>query len=420
MSKSVCIIGAGIGGLVLGYRLLQKGYSVDILERSNKAGGLAAGFEFSGTHLEQAYHHIFKTDFAILELCRELSLEDKLLWLKSSIAVIDGNGLQSFSGPTDLLKFRGISITDKFRMGLLTLWLQYDKEYTRYNEMPAAEFMKKYCGNRAFEVVWKPLLVGKFGDDYKKVSMAWLWARIHTRANSKDRDGEKLGYFSGGFDVLVKKLVSEIKKMGGKIKYKQELADKKFGLLRKKYSKIVFTGPNSAFASLIKSEDETSPSYMYELLKTKYLGAVCIIFSTKQKLSNYYWHNVNQADSPFLALIEHTNLISTENYGGQEVYYLGKYLDMQSLEFLQSEDKIKHAWLKYLKQIFPKFDQKQISKTWIFKFKNAQHIVETGYKPLPYKTPLKNVYLMNFAQIFPEDRGTNFAVAEANKLANLF
>jgi len=29
------------------------------------------------------------------------------------------------------------------------------------------------------------------------------------------------------------------------------------------------------------------------------------------------------------------------------------------------------------------------------------------------------VYLANFSQIFPEDRGTNFAVREGNKVAEL-
>ncbi len=417
MSKSVCIIGAGLGGLVLGYRLLKKGYKVDILEKSDKIGGLAAGFEFNGTHLEQAYHHIFKTDTDILELCDELKLDNKLRWLKSSVAIVNQNGLQSFAGPTDLLKFNGLNFFDKLRMGLVTVWLQHDRNYHKYNKMSAAKFMKKYCGVRAYQVIWEPLLRGKFGNDYEKVSMAWLWARIHTRGNSKDKDGEKLGYFDGGFEVLVKKLCDEIKKMDGNIKKKQEIGDNQFTGLRKKYDKIIFTGPNSAFAKLISGQEETEPKYVHELLKTKYLGAICMVFSTKQKLSPYYWHNVNNQDSPFLAMIEHTNLVSAKNYEDEEVYYLGKYMDMQDPKFLASDEKIKEEWFKYLAKIFPEFNSKKVFKKWIFKFKNAQHLVEIGYRPLAYKTPLKNVYLMNFAQIFPEDRGTNFAVAEANKLA---
>lgn len=420
MSKSICIVGAGIGGLVLGYRLLQKGYRVDILEKSNRIGGLAAGFELNGTHLEQAYHHIFRTDQAILQLCQDLSLEKKLLWLKSSVAIIDKSGMQSFSGPKDLLRFKGLSLVDKIRMGLVTLWLQNDKKYLKYNKVPAVVFMKKYCGKGAYETIWEPLLLGKFGDNYKKISMAWLWARIHTRANSKDKGGEKLGYFDGGFEVLVSALNNKIKKMGGRIKCKQNLTPRKFRLLRKKYDKVVFTGPNSAFAELIKNEEESKPGYIYELKKTKYLGAICMVFTSTQKISPYYWHNVNNPNSPFLALIEHTNLVPSNKYNGKEVYYLGKYLDMQSEEFLMNEEKIKEKWLKYLKQIFPNFNKKELIKYWVFKLKNAQHVVEVNYKPMAYKTPLKNVFLMNFSQIFPEDRGTNFSVAEANKLANLF
>jgi hypothetical protein len=27
--------------------------------------------------------------------------------------------------------------------------------------------------------LWEPLLVGKFGEYYREVNMAWFWARIH-------------------------------------------------------------------------------------------------------------------------------------------------------------------------------------------------------------------------------------------------
>jgi hypothetical protein len=47
--------------------------------------------------------------------------------------------------------------------------------------------------------------------------------------------------------------------------------------------------------------------------------------------------------------------------------------------------------------------------------------VDTNYEEkIPdYKTPLPGVFLANFSQIFPEDRGTNFAVREGEKIAAL-
>jgi len=56
-----------------------------------------------------------------------------------------------------------------------------------------------------------------------------------------------------------------------------------------------------------------------------------------------------------------------------------------------------------------------------FRFKAAQHIVDTDYeKKIPgCRTPLPGVFLANFSQVFPEDRGTNFAVREGEKVAEM-
>jgi len=414
-SKKVLIVGGGLGGMVLALRLLQKKYKVTIVEKSDHVGGLASGFELYGNNLELAYHHIFKTDTSIVALAKELGLEECLTWNKSSMAIFHNGKMQSFGGAADLLKFEGLDIADKLRLGSTALLLQKDNNWEKYHKMLAYKFMQKMCGQKAYSTIWEPLLIGKFHQHYKEVSMAWLWARIHTRGNSKEDGVEKLGYFSGGFVVLINKLEKEIKKLGGVIKLNQNL-DK---LPRDKYDKIIFTGPNGAFANLIKDEEEVEPKYLYDLKNVPYLGAVCVVFSSRQSLSEYYWHNINEKGAPFLAFIEHTNLIDKKNYEEKYVYYAGVYAPHDSKIFTKSEEEIKKEWLKYVGKIFPKFEKKMVEKSWVFKLKNAQHVVKPGYTPLSYKTPLKDIYLMNFAQVFPEDRGTNFAVAEAEKVAKL-
>jgi hypothetical protein len=74
-----------------------------------------------------------------------------------------------------------------------------------------------------------------------------------------------------------------------------------------------------------------------------------------------------------------------------------------------------------LKKIHPQFDAQQIIEKHLFKLKHAQHIVDTNYESkIPdYRTPLTGLFLANFSQIYPEDRGTNYAVREGNKIAGM-
>jgi len=383
MKKTVAIIGAGIGGLVAGYELSKKGYKVTVFEKEKEIGGLLAEFKIEGKNLEKTYHHIFETDKEIINLIEELGLKDKLKWHKSSIALFYNNQFYPFFGIIDLLKFKELGLIDKFRLGMVYLWLKFDKNWEKYEKITAADWMEKWVGKKAYEVVWKPLLKGKFHDYYTKVSMAWLWARIHTRGNS-----DKLGYLEGGFGQVVKKLAENLNV--------QTLCPSGISLDRatSKFDLIIDTRP-------IKNID--------------YIGAVDVVFSSTQNLSPYYWHNINDLKSPFLVFIQHTNLVDKSNYNNKHIYYLGTYVPQNHEYFKISDEKIGRIFFDYLKKIFPKFDEKQIGEKTVFKFQNAQHVVVTSYKVKSYKVNEK-LYRLNFAQIYPEDRGINFAVREARKL----
>ena len=149
--------------------------------------------------------------------------------------------------------------------------------------------------------------------------------------------------------------------------------------------------------------------------KIDYLGMMTVIFSSEQDLGKYYWNNINDVKSPFVALIQHTKLVEKSKYNNKNIYYLGTYLSQKSNYYKMSDKKIEDEWLNYLKNIFPKFDRKKISEIKVFKSKIAQHIVGLNYK-VPKYWINKKTYRMNFAQIYPEDRGMNYAVKEAKKL----
>ncbi len=394
MKSKILVVGGGITGLVAAYRLLQKKYPVTIVEKSDNLGGLLGGFKINGVNLEKAYHHIFKTDKEIISLIEELGLTDKLKWHESKTALYYDKTIYPFAGVMDLLKFKPLNLIDKLRLGLVKIYLEKENNWHKFENVLAYEWMKKWCGDRAYRVVWEPLLKGKFSDRYQDISMAWMWARIHTRGNSSEKGKEYLGYMDGGFQLIIDELEKRIKKMEGRIEMKNEILD--FTKLEEEYYKIISSAP-------LKGVD--------------YLGAVTVVFSSKQSLSPYYWHNINNIKSPFLAFIQHTNLMGTKNYGGKNIYYMGTYLPQNHKYFTCKDSLIEKDFFEYLKKIFAEFNVKEIEEKFVFKFKYAQHIVIKNYKKqIPRYKEGGKIIQANFAQIYPEDRGINYAVREAERI----
>jgi hypothetical protein len=65
------------------------------------------------------------------------------------------------------------------------------------------------------------------------------------------------------------------------------------------------------------------------------------------------------------------------------------------------------------------FDRSWVKGLWLHREPAAQPIVTVGYRAkIPaMQTPRRGLVLANTTQIFPEDRGTNYAVREGEEAA---
>lgn len=417
-------------GLVTAYRLTQAGRPVTLVEAGNEVGGLAGSFSVNGEALEKAYHHLFKSDKAILDLIEELGIEERMEWCKSSVGLYRNGKVWPFMTPLDLLRFKPCSLDGRIRIGLVSLYIKFTKKWQPLAGKSALEWMTKYCGKSATETVWGPLLRGKFDKYASQISMAWLWARLNIRTNSKERgeQEELLGYINGGFAVLVEALKQKIIAGGGEVLVNTRASDLSQTTERqysvslnneaRAFGKVVFTGSSRSFLRATQSL-ALPAEYVEKVGSVDYLGAMCLIFSSKQKLGDYYWTNVNEDDAPFLVFIRHTKLIDSARYNGEEVYYIGAYCDQTQGLFCEEEAAIEAKWFSYITKMFPAFDFENVSSKSLFKFKDAQHVVKPEYEKsiVDYESPLAGLYLANFTQIYPEDRGTNFSVEEGNKVS---
>ena len=160
------------------------------------------------------YHHIFTTDTTIVSLIEELGLGDRLVWKDSKVGFFNGGKIWPFVTPLDLLRFKPLPLIDRVRLGLAGLYLRRKSEWSHYEEVTAWEWIRKNAGQKALDVVWGPLLKGKFADQAEEVAMAWLWSKIHLRFASRKTGAsqkEQLGYMMGSFGVYIKELERRIR-----------------------------------------------------------------------------------------------------------------------------------------------------------------------------------------------------------------
>ena len=430
---NIGIIGGGLTGITTAYRLIQQGHKVTIFEASGYLGGLAAGFELAGHRVEHAYHFLYKTDEYILGLVKELGLEDKLTFHKSSVSTYYGDTLYPMETPIDLIRFKPISFIDRIRAGVTVLYLQKVKNWRKLENITALEWLRKYAGRAVTDVIWEPLLRGKFDRYFDKVTMSWLWGRVLQRVDSRDAKmgGEALGYFDGGFRKIIDALVNPITEAGTDIRVNTPVSKLKHNpetdtvtvttaAGEETFDRVLATVPSHVLAKLIGEYEGNDPTYFQKLRSIDYLDAVVQVFATPQKFTKYYWHNVNTPNSPFVVFLSLTNLVGSERFDGLNVYYIGDYVPPEHEYMSADKDELKKRWYAELKKMFPDFDESQVVDDALFKMRNAQHIVDIGFeqnKLVPYETPCPGVLMCNFSQIYPMDRGTNYAVRDGNEMA---
>jgi protoporphyrinogen oxidase len=426
MSKqSVNIVGAGFTGLSMGYYLAKAGWQVNIFEKDSEPGGLAGSFKVEGENLEKFYHHWFTNDQHIMDLIKDLKCEDHIVVRETRTGMYYSNNFFKLSSPLDLLKFKPLNFINRIRLGFVVLAVRLVKDWKTLEGITAKDWLIKICGKQGYQVVWEPLLKGKFGRYAESVSAVWFWNKLKLRGGSRGEKGkEYLAYYKGGFASLAESMVSAIQGMGGTIHFStgvKEITSE--GKLVTdsgndyKADKTILTVPLPACATLLKNA--TSEAYTDSLNKVQYIGNVCLTLELNRSLSEIYWLNVNDPGFPFVGIIEHTNFEPKESYKGRHIVYLSKYLPTDEDLYKMSETEFYEYAVPYIQKMFPAFEKDWVIDYHVWKEAYSQPLVTLHYsKIIPqFKTPVASVYINTMAQIYPEDRGTNYAVREGKLMA---
>lgn len=414
---NIAIIGGGLTGLTAAYELTKRGAKATVFEKDKFLGGLANGFS-GGTwdwKLEKTYHHFFTNDRAIIGLAKELGMKNDLMVLSPTTSVYLHGEQHPFDTPLNILKFPGLPFVDRVRTGLTAAIMKLNPFWQPLEHMTAKKLFQCINGRIAWKAIWEPLLDAKFGPYADKVAASWLWARLYKRTS-------RLGYFTGGFSRFVEVLALQVKKQGGNIYTDspiQTIKKMKKGFLinGSQFDAILFTVPSPIAAAIGGFDDH----YKKQLLSIPHLWAQTLILETKKPiLEKTYWLNINDRSFPFLAVVDHTNMIDATHYGGNHICYIGNYLPDGHPFIKKTKEELLALFFPYLKKIAPDMKKSDILNMFVFTAANAQPVHTLNYsKRAPtIITPYEHIYLANLDSIYPWDRGTNYAVAFGKRAAN--
>ncbi len=430
-SRKIAIIGAGVAGLAAAYDLNRAGYSVTIYEAAPAVGGLAAGFKAPHWNwtLEKFYHHWFASDKHMLGLIRELGWSDQVLFPRPYTVVYYQGKFQPLDSYVEALKFtlKHFSLIDLVRFGGVGVYLRLTPRWQPLERVTVDAWMRKWAGERVYNALWRPMLVGKFGEEnLNVVNMAWFWARLHARTT-------RLGTFVGGFQAFLDKLAELLRGRGVEIRLGMPITGIKPrsgpgnlpGLSvetasgAESYDAVISTSSPALMAQLTP---DLPDSYSASLKALRSMGAVVLIVTLDRQLTSYYWHNLpKEAGFPFLALVEHTNSGSSEHFGGDHIIYCGDYLNPDHEYFRLSKEELLERFLPAFRRFNPDFDRSWVKDAWLWKTAYAQPVPPLNHSRNipPLRTPLPGLYFASMSQVYPWDRGTNFAVDIGRKVAGM-
>ncbi|WP_276260891.1 NAD(P)/FAD-dependent oxidoreductase [Haloglomus litoreum] len=389
------IVGGGMAGLAAAHRLQQRGHEVQVFEASDDLGGLAATYETRGDPIEKFYHHLSKSEETIVELAEELGLGDEVEWRVGKNAYYVDGVVHPLDTPGEILAYPHLSLYDKFRLGMLTLEVDvrggvpafdtYD-DLADFEDVPIREFLLEHTTRGVYEFFFEPLLDAKFGSRKEDVSAAWLLGRIKFRGERDLRRGEILGYLDGGFAQLLDALVADV----GREHIETD-------------ARVTGIQHGDAVESVTVEQDGTTTDHDVDALVVAtmphllerwvgyecdidFQGSVCAVLGMDEPLMDTYWLNIAD-DAPFGALIEHTNFVPAERYGGEHLLYAASYVqDLDEALWEMDDGEVREHWLTGIEDLFPDFDRSSVEWMEVGRNPRTAPVYERGYleKVVPY------------------------------------
>jgi protoporphyrinogen oxidase len=423
LKQRIAVLGAGPMGLAVAYQLAKDGHEPVVFEADDRVGGMTATFDFNGLEIERYYHFHCISDHAFLTMLDELNIQDKMHWVETKMGYWYQNKLQAWGNPLALLSFKGLGWVAKFRYGLHAFLSTKRNNWKPLDHVEASDWIRRWVGAEAYEVLWRRLFDYKFYDHVGNLSAAWIWSRIRRIGRSRySLFHEKLGYLQGGSKTLLQAMSDATESHGGVIRLRTPVT--KVVIEKGQVAGVVVNGQVEAFDKVISTIPlpyvprvmPDLPTDVLEKFKAlKNIAVVCVIAKMAKPLTENFWLNTNDPDMDIPGLVEYTNLQPLERH----IVYVPFYMPGEHPKFADADEVFIQKVKRYLQKINPALADSDFLDVRASRYRYAQPICDPGYleKLPPAALPVKGLWVADTSYYYPEDRGISESIGFGRQMA---
>jgi protoporphyrinogen oxidase len=423
MSK-VAIVGAGTLGLTTAHHAVKAGHAVDVFEADTVAGGMAAHFDFAGISLERYYHFVCKADRATFELLEELGLAHAMRWRPTSMGYFYRGAHYEWGTPIALLRFPHLGPIAKLRYGLFAFLATQRTAWSDLDARRADEWIKSWCGEEAWRVLWEKLFTLKFYEYAHDISAAWIWTRIKRVGTSRvSLMQEELGFIDGGSETLVNRLVESIGAGGGTVQLGSPVSEVHLeagrvtgltvGGQRRHYDAVITTVPLPLIPRMIPALPAAVKD-RYAALKN--VGVVCVVHKLSKSVTRHFWLNVNDERMAVPGIVEFSNL---RDFGPDHIVYFPYYLPASHPKFAWTDAQFVAESFAYLKLLNGGLADADRLASRVSRLRYAQPVCGPRFleNVPPVVSAVQGLQIADTSSYYPEDRGISEGARLAREMA---
>jgi protoporphyrinogen oxidase len=424
------IIGGGLMGLALAERLGSAGHRVHVFERAAQPGGLATWHDFGPFTWDRFYHVILPSDTALVEFVRRIGLGSELRWRPTQTGYYVDRAIHPLSSGLDFLKFPLLGPWSKARLAATILYCSRIRDWRALERMTVEDFLVRHSGRATFEKFWKPLLLAKLGENYRRVSAVFIWTYVKRLFSARDAAAQKesLGYVSGGYRTVFNRLVARLHAAGGELRLGvgvESLRPRPSGGIEiaaggamEAFDKVVFTGPVNALRAVADPALVRVPAPG----DVEYLGVLCLALVTRRPFCPYYVLNIADERVPFTGVIGMSSLVDTSETAGLHLTYLPKYVLSDDAALGRPDAEVIAEFMTGFRRMFPRFPETDIAGVHLNRAVKVQPLQVLGYseRVQPPRTRHPDFYVVNTAQFSSNTLNNNEVIRTVNAFLEQF